>query len=77
METIASTRTRVRLPDDAIALLQFAGLRLVGCDFWTFIPKGDMSHWTGLMLGVLDRVGRICRLGACRGGLVLTVTGGV
>ena len=26
---------------EAINLLQFAGLRLTGWDFWTFIPKGD------------------------------------
>ena len=49
--------------------MQFAGLRLIGWDFWTFIPKGDMPRWTYVILEVLDRVGRICRLGACRGGL--------
>jgi len=54
--------------------LQFAGLRLIGWDFWTFIPKGDMPRWTCVILEVLDRVGRICRLGACRGGLILTAT---
>jgi len=62
---------------DAIRLLQFAGLRLTGWDFWTFIPKGDMPRWTCIILEVLDRVGRICRLGACRGGLILTATRGV
>ena len=59
---------------EAISLLQFAGLRLIGWDFWTFIPKGDMPRWTCVILEVLDRVGRICRLGACRGGLILTAT---
>jgi SAM-dependent methyltransferase len=62
---------------EAIALLQFAGLRLIAWDFWTFIPKGDMPRWTGLILEVLDRVGRVSRLGICRGGLVLTATRGV
>ena len=62
---------------EAISLLQFAGFRLTGWDFWTFIPKADMPRWTGVILEVLDRVGRICRLGACRGGLVLTATRGV
>jgi SAM-dependent methyltransferase len=62
---------------DAIRLLQFAGLRLTGWDFWTFIPKSDMPRWTCIILEVLDRVGRICRLGACRGGLILTATRGV
>jgi len=52
---------------EAISLLQFAGLRLIGWDFWTFIPKGDMPRWTCVILEVLDRVGRICRLGAYRG----------
>src|SRR5437667_10663165 len=52
---------------EAVSLLQFAGLRLIGWDFWTFIPKGDMPRWTCVILEVLDRVGRICRLGACRG----------
>jgi len=54
--------------------LQFAGLRLIGWDFWTVIPKGDMPRWTCVILEVLDRVGRMCRLGACPGGLILTAT---
>jgi len=57
---------------EAISLLQFAGFRLIGWDFWTFIPKADMPRWTGVILEVLDRMGRICWLGACRGGLILT-----
>jgi SAM-dependent methyltransferase len=59
---------------EAIGLLQFAGLRPIDWDFWTFIPKGDMPRWTGVILEGLDRVGRICRLDACRGGLILTAT---
>ena len=51
--------------------MQFAGLRLIGWDFWTFIPKGDMPRWTYVILEVLDRVGRICRLGACPGAAFL------
>jgi hypothetical protein len=35
---------------EAIGLLQFAGLRLTGSDFWTFIPKADMPRWTGVIL---------------------------
>ena len=62
---------------EAISLLQFGGLRLTGWDFWTFIPKADMPRWTGAILEVLDRVGRICRLGICRGGLILTASRGV
>jgi ubiquinone/menaquinone biosynthesis C-methylase UbiE len=62
---------------EVIRLLQLAGLRLIGWDFWTFIPKADMPRWIGVILEVLDRVGRICRLGACRGGLILSATKGV
>jgi 2-polyprenyl-6-hydroxyphenyl methylase/3-demethylubiquinone-9 3-methyltransferase len=56
----------------AIGLLRSAGLRVVGRDYWTFIPKGDMPGWAGAILETLDLLGRICGLGACRGGLVLT-----
>jgi hypothetical protein len=59
---------------EAISFLQFAGLRLIGWHFWTFIPKGDMPGWTCVILEVLDRVGRMCRLGACPAGLILTAT---
>ena len=33
---------------EAIGLLQSEDLRLIGCDFWTFIPKADMPRWTAL-----------------------------
>jgi len=33
-----------------------------------------MPRWTCVILEVLDRVGRMCRLGACPGGLILTAT---
>jgi SAM-dependent methyltransferase len=62
---------------EAIGLLQSADLRLIGWDFWTFIPKGDMPRWTGIVMDVLDRIGRVCRLGTCRGGLILTAARGV
>jgi SAM-dependent methyltransferase len=55
---------------EAIALLRSADLRLIGCDHWTFIPKGDMPGWTGVILEAVDRLGRLFRLGACRGGLI-------
>lgn len=57
---------------EAARLLQSAGLCLVVRDFWTFIPKGDMPGWTGAILEGLDRLGRFCRLGMFRGGLILT-----
>jgi 2-polyprenyl-6-hydroxyphenyl methylase/3-demethylubiquinone-9 3-methyltransferase len=62
---------------EGISLLQFAGLRVIGWDFWTFIPKADMPRGIGVILEVLDRVGRICRLGACRVGIILTASRGV
>ena len=54
-----------------VGLLQSAGLRLIDRDYWTFIPKGDMPRWTSVILEALDRLGRVCRLGAFRGGLIL------
>jgi 2-polyprenyl-6-hydroxyphenyl methylase/3-demethylubiquinone-9 3-methyltransferase len=42
---------------EAIGLLQFAGLRPIDWDFWTFIPKGDMPRWTCVILEVLDPCG--------------------
>jgi hypothetical protein len=36
-----------------------------------------LGEWTCVILEVLDRMGRICRLGACRGGLIRTATSGV
>jgi SAM-dependent methyltransferase len=62
---------------EAVGLLQIAGLRLIDWDFWTFIPKADMPRWTGVILEALDRVGRTCRVGAWRGGLILTASRGV
>ena len=57
---------------EAIALMRSADLQVSRLDYWTFIPKGDMPAWTGVVLEFLDRVGRICRLAALRGGLILT-----
>ena len=53
---------------EARGLLQSAGLRLIGRDHWTFIPEGNMPGWTVTILRALDPLGRIRRLGACRGG---------
>ena len=62
---------------EAIDLLRSAHLQVNSPDYWTFIPKGDMPGWTGLMLEFLDRLAHIARLGTLRGGLILTgVKGG-
>jgi SAM-dependent methyltransferase len=58
--------------EEAVRLLESAGLGLIVRDYWTFIPKGDMPGWTGAILEPLDRLGRIFRLGRFRGGLILT-----
>lgn len=57
---------------EAARLLQSAGFCSIVRDFWTFIPKGDMLGWTAAILEVLDRLGRIFRLGIFRGGLILS-----
>lgn len=57
---------------EAARLVQSPGLSLTVRDFWTFIPKGDMPGWTAAILEVLDRLGRIFRLGIFRGGMILT-----
>jgi SAM-dependent methyltransferase len=62
---------------EAIELLQCTGLRLESWDYWTFIPKGDMPAWSGAALEFLDRLGRFCRLGVLRGGLILTGVKGI
>jgi hypothetical protein len=56
---------------EAIALVRYAGLQKSSPDYCTFIPKGDMSSWTGMVLEFLDGLGRISRLFALRGGLIL------
>jgi 2-polyprenyl-6-hydroxyphenyl methylase/3-demethylubiquinone-9 3-methyltransferase len=53
-------------------MFQTVGLRPSACEFWTFIPKGDMPRWCGALLHGLDHVGRVCRVGIFRGGLILT-----
>jgi 2-polyprenyl-6-hydroxyphenyl methylase/3-demethylubiquinone-9 3-methyltransferase len=62
---------------EAIELLQYSGLRLESWDYWTFIPKGDMPAWSGAALEFFDRLGRFCRLGVLRGGLILTGVKGI
>jgi 2-polyprenyl-6-hydroxyphenyl methylase/3-demethylubiquinone-9 3-methyltransferase len=57
---------------EAITLLRSAGLQVGGLDYWTFIPKGDMPSWTSVVLEFLDGLGRLCRIAALRGGLILT-----
>jgi ubiquinone/menaquinone biosynthesis C-methylase UbiE len=53
-------------------LLKSAGLPPVDCSYWTFIPKGDIPRWTGSILEALDRLGRLRRIIAWRGGLILS-----
>ena len=40
--------------------------------YWTFIPKGEVLRWMSSTLGPLDRLGRLRRIIAWRGGLILS-----
>ena len=55
-------------------LSRSVGLCHLDYSYWTFIPKGDMPSWTAAMLEILDRLGRLCRIGVWRGGLILSAS---
>jgi ubiquinone/menaquinone biosynthesis C-methylase UbiE len=55
--------------DEFSALLDKAGFHRIRAAPWTFIPKGDVPAIAGLMLTVLDAIGRYARLDSLRGGL--------
>ena len=57
--------------DELSALLDQAGFRDIRATPWTFIPKGDVPAFVGLLLTVLDAIGRHARLDSLRGGLSL------
>jgi ubiquinone/menaquinone biosynthesis C-methylase UbiE len=57
--------------DEFSALLDQAGFCRVRAAPWTFIPSGDVPAFIGLLLTVLDAVGRHARLDSLRGGLSL------
>ena len=39
--------------------------------YWTFIPKGDMPSFWGILMGILDVMGRFLRIANFRGGLIV------
>jgi 2-polyprenyl-6-hydroxyphenyl methylase/3-demethylubiquinone-9 3-methyltransferase len=53
------------------ALLDQAGFHHFRAAPWRFIPKGDVPPIIGLLLAVLDAIGRYARLDSLRGGLSL------
>jgi len=61
---------------EAISLLQFVGLRLIGWDFWTFIPKGDIPRYRR-NTGIPGSCGPHLPAGCMSRGLILTATRGV
>ena len=62
---------RMMTRDDFSALLAQAGFRRIRAAPWTFIPKGDVPAFVGLLLTMLDAIGRHARLDSLRGGLSL------
>jgi SAM-dependent methyltransferase len=55
--------------DEFVGLLDRAGFCPVQSVPWTFIPKGDMPTFAGLLLGGLAAIGECARLASLRGGL--------
>jgi 2-polyprenyl-6-hydroxyphenyl methylase/3-demethylubiquinone-9 3-methyltransferase len=42
----------------------------VSLDYWTFIPRGDMSGFWGNFLKILDILGRLFKIASYRGGII-------
>jgi len=65
------TTDRILTQSEIKTLLSDAGFVNISLEFWTFIPRGDISsHW-GVFLTLLDRIGRGLRLVKLRGGLAV------
>lgn len=62
---------RMLTHDEFVLLLDQAGFRGIRFAPWTFIPKGDVPAAAGLLLTLLDAIGRHARLDSLRGGLSL------
>lgn len=60
---------RMLTRDEFIVLLDQAGFHDIRFAPWTFIPRGDVPAFIGLLLNVLDAIGRLARLDSLRGGL--------
>jgi len=52
-------------------LLSEAGFVNITLEYWTFIPRGDISSYWGVILTLLDRIGCGLRLAKLRGGLAV------
>jgi 2-polyprenyl-6-hydroxyphenyl methylase/3-demethylubiquinone-9 3-methyltransferase len=48
-----------------------AKFKSIEIDYWTFIPKGDMLWFWGILLEILDRFGQFFRIHSLRGGIIL------
>jgi ubiquinone/menaquinone biosynthesis C-methylase UbiE len=51
------------------ALLLAANLQAIDVGSWRFVPAGDMPAWAAAMMRLLDRLGRLLRMPALRGGI--------
>lgn len=56
---------------ELMANLNTAGLNPLVFEYWNFIPKADMPHWTALLLTRLDAIGKLLRVSWLRGGIFL------
>ena len=57
---------------EAESYLQDAGFHAISVDYWTFVPRGDMSTLLARIFDGLDVLGRWTGLSSLRGGLVLS-----
>lgn len=61
---------------ELLSLAHATGFERVRVDSWTFVQRGDLPPSLAALVGGLDRVGRLVRLGWLRGGLRLRAVKG-
>ena len=69
LETRHLSSDRFLKRDELTSLLTESGFSRVEVGCWTFIPKGDMPTTLAAICQGLDRVGKLLRIAALRGGL--------
>lgn len=72
MDTKHLSTDKFLKPRELVELLEASGFRHVRVGYWTFIPKGDMPSVLGSVLTGLDRIGKLFRAPALRGGLLVS-----
>ncbi|UCF63573.1 MAG: methyltransferase domain-containing protein [bacterium] len=53
------------------ALFTESGFNRIQTEYWSFIPRGDMSKYWGSFLGRLDLIGKLIGLHFLQGGIIL------